>query len=252
MEPTGLTWPVSTGSNYGVTWAQTGFPVYIASPSDPVVLVTCPTAWGWTANPSLHIPIGADGAYPPPPGNDSPIIVIDNNVAWNFWQFVRNSNTTATAQSQGRASVLTDTGFGNISGLGAGISAAGSSELGGLLVQAQTDTGPINHALQMAADNSLLNTSYVSPAIATDGQNIGAPLSEGMLLAIPPGTSMPGGLSPLGQKIFVALQQYGCYITERGGTQTVLRAQQNAYDATIMNAAFVDMQTVLRLLKIVS
>ncbi len=257
---TTISWPASgspaTGGNvyaYDVTWANTGFPVYVATSTDPVVAVTCPASWGWSANPSLHIPIGATGANPTGNGWDTPIIVIDNNVAWNFWRFVRTSNTTATAQSQGRANITTDTGFGALGGNGAGISAAGSSELGGLLVQAQTDTGPITHALQLYVANELLDTSYVAPAISTDGPTPGAPLKEGMLLAIPSGTAMPGGLSPLGQKVFTALQQYGAYITERGGQgASGIRSQQNGYNATVIAALKADLQTVFLMLKIVT
>ncbi len=258
---TTIAWPVAgspaTGGNvyaYDVTWARTGFPVYVNAITDPMVAVTCPATWGWSANPSLRVPVGATGAFPHPPGNDSPIIIIDSatNVAWNFWQFIRTSDTTATAQSQGRANVNTDTGFGDPNGTGAGIAAAGSSELGGLIIQAETDKGVIGHALEMYAANELLNGTFIAPAIATDGPTPGAPLSEGMLLAIPPGP-MPTGLSPLGQIVFRALQNYGAYITERGGQgASGFRAQQNAYDSTIMNALSADAPTLVRLLKVVS
>jgi hypothetical protein len=61
---------------------------------------------------------------------------------------------------------------------------------------------------------------------------------EGQLLAIPPGTPMPSGLAPLGQEVFRALQQYGAYVTENGGSQnTGLRAQYNAYNASSQQQA---------------
>ncbi|OPY96570.1 hypothetical protein A5906_04835 [Bradyrhizobium sacchari] len=190
------------------------------------------------------------------------MIVIDGDIAYNFWRWNWTSNTTATAQAYGEANVVTGTGWGALrtptaennwsSVLGAGVSADGSSELGGLLVKAQTDTGTINHALQLAVDNSLLAPGYVAPAIGTDGYTAGAPLQEGQLLAIAPGTPMPSGLSPLGQEVFRALQQYGAYITERGGGQTALRIQQNAYDATTISALDADVNKLLPMLKLVS
>jgi hypothetical protein len=147
--------------------------------------------------------------------------------------------------------VFTGTGWG-ASGIGAGTSAAGNSGLGGLLVQAQTDTGTINHALAMAIEDPLLKTGYVAPAISADGRNTNGILQEGQLLAIPPGQAMPSGLSSLGQKVFSCLKQYGVYITDNGVDLNCLRAQANAYNSTIMNALNTDLNVVLRLLKIVS
>jgi hypothetical protein len=257
---TSLNWPTSTGYNYGATWANTGFPVYVASSSDPVVQVSVPASWGWPGGTvSVHVPAGATGAAN---GTDAPIIVIDGDTVYNFWRFNRTSDTTATAQSYGEANVVTGTGWGALqtptaannwqSSVGAGVGAAGNSELGGLLVQAQTDTGTIDHALQLAVDGSLLKPGYVAPAIATDGSSSSGMVQEGQLLAIPPGAPMPSGLSPLGQEVFRALQQYGAYVTEMGGTQTVLRAQQNAYNATTINALDTDLNKVLPLLEAVS
>jgi hypothetical protein len=39
-------------------------------------------------------------------------------------------------------------------------------------------------------------------------------------MAIPPTTSMPKGLSAYGQKLFAAMQNYGCFITDTGGANT--------------------------------
>jgi hypothetical protein len=261
---TSINWPTSTGWNYAATDL---FPVYVASSSDPVVQVSVPETYGWPAGTvSVHIPVGATGGggagYGSDPNPDNPIIVIDGDIAYNFWRFSRTSNTTATAQAYGEANVVTGTGWGALrtptaennwsSVLGAGVSADGSSELGGLLIKAQTDTGTIDHALQLAVDNSLLAPGYVAPAIGSDGYTAGAPLQEGQLLAIAPGTPMPSGLSPLGQEVFRALQQYGAYITERGGDQTALRIEQNTYDATTISALNADVSKLLPLLKEVS
>lgn len=251
---TPLNWPTSTGYNYAVTWSHDSPPVYVASSSDPVVQISVPASWGWPGGTvSVHIPAGATGA----PGGvgeqnpDAPIIVIDGDTVYNFWRFDRTSNTTATAQAYGEANVVTGTGWGT-SSQGAGIVAAGASELGGLLVQAQTDTGTIDHALQLAINSSLLKPGYVAPAVGSDGSNPNGSVQEGQLLAIPPGTPMPSGLSPLGQEVFHALQQYGAYVTDNGTDQTALRAQANGYSAATMSALQVDLNSVLPLLEVVS
>src|SRR5438132_521100 len=78
---TSLNWPTSTGWNYGVTWAQTGFPVYVASSSDPVVQVSVPASWGWPGGTvSVHAPVGADGGPGPGSNPDHNIIVIDGSI----------------------------------------------------------------------------------------------------------------------------------------------------------------------------
>ncbi|WP_212338473.1 hypothetical protein [Bradyrhizobium liaoningense] len=243
---TSLNWPTATGWNYDVGWGNV--PVYVASSSDPVVQVSVPASWGWPGGTvSLHVPAGGTGGI----GTDGPVVIVDGDIAYNFWRFNRTSTTTATAVSYAEANVVTGTGWGT-PGLGAGITAAGSSELGGLLVQAQTDTGTINHALQLAVEGSLLKSGYVSPAISTDGSSSSGIMQEGQLLAIAPGTPMPSGLSTLGQEVFRALQQYGAYVIDDGGTQTAIRTQANAYDSATMNALRLDMNLMLPMLKAVS
>jgi hypothetical protein len=186
------------------------------------------------------------------------IVIEPDGTVYNFWQFNRTSATTATAVSYGEANVVTDTGWGKPGGaasapLGAGTTAVGANLLDEVVVQAQTDTGAINHALGLYIGNDMLAPGYVAPAIGDDGTTRRAPLLEGELLAIPPGTPMPSGLSPLGQEVFTALQQYGGYITDRGGSvNSGVRFQQNAYDSTTMNAVSADMSTIFHLLKVVS
>jgi hypothetical protein len=145
--------------------------------------------------------------------------------------------------------VITGMGWGTSSPfLGAGIMAAGSSELAGMLVQAETDTGAINHALQITIYSSLNRPGFTGGAIAGDGPSPGGIVQEGDRLGIPPGTSMPAGLSPLGQKVFLAFQKYGAFDIDTGGA-TNLRAQQNAYDAATVNALRTDMATLMPLLE---
>lgn len=255
-----LAWPASTGWNYSVTWNHASPPIYVASASDPMVSVSCPASWGWPANPSLRIPKGATGGGPSETegaGADLPFLVIDDTgMCWNFWRFRRTSDTTATAEAMGRSHIATGTGWGDPQGapggLGAGITAAGSSQLAGLLVQAHSDAGAIQHAIALALDTTLLAPGYVAPAIGGDGRTSGAPVKEGMLLAIPPTTTKPSNLSPLGGKVYDAFRDYGAFVIDNGTDQTAIRAQANAYDSGVMGALKTDLQTITRLLKIVA
>lgn len=65
-------------------------------------------------------------------------------------------------------------------------------------------------------------------------------------------TKMPSGLSPLGQKVFRALQKYGAYVTDVSGGCTTFGAQQNAYDDPTMTALWHDSGKIIPLLKSVA
>src|SRR6476620_9099123 len=80
---TKLKWPGSTGYNYSVAHDSYSPAAYVASASDPIVQVSHPASWGYPAGTvSIHIPAGADGAA----GTDGEIVIIDGDVAYNFWQ----------------------------------------------------------------------------------------------------------------------------------------------------------------------
>ena len=245
-----LAWPASTGYNYYVNWDAYSPAVHLSQPSDPLVQVAIPANWGWPAgNIPVRVAAGVTGAT----GTDGEIVIIDGTTAHNFWQFKRTSNTTATAQAYGRADVVTDSGWGSKSPfLSAGIVATGSSQLAGLLVQAETDAGEIGHALQIALDSVLQKPGYTGEAIGGDGSSPSGIAQEGQRFAIPPAVSTPTGLSPLGQKVFRAMQTYGVFDIDVAGGTTVLRAQANAYDATTISGLRKDVQVLIPLLQLVN
>jgi hypothetical protein len=244
---TKLNWPTSTGYNYGAAWNSYSPSVYVASASDPVVQVSHPAGWGYPAGTvGVHMPAAATGAA----GTDGELVVIDGDVAYNFWQFNRTSTTTATAASFGAANVVTGDGWGSKSPfVGAGTTAVGASELGGLLVKAETDDGSIDHALQIAIDSKLAMSGFVGNAIAGDGGSSTGIVKEGQLLAIAPNTPMPSGLSTLGQEVFTAMQKYGAYVVDVAGGTTNIRAQANAYDDATITALWHDMGKITPLLQ---
>lgn len=245
-----LNWPAPTGYNYSVSWNAYSPAVYVSSPSDSWVQVSHPAGWGYPAGTvSVRMPAAANGAS----GTDGELLVVDGSTVHNFWQFKRTSATTATASSYGATNILTGSGWGTKSPfLSAGIVAAGSSQMAGLLVQAETDAGEIRHALQLTLDFPLAKTGFVGEAISGDGGSASGIVQEGQRLAIPSGTPMPSGLSPLGQKVFRALQNYGAFpIDVAGGTSNV-RAQANAYDSQTMTSLWHDMGKITPLLQKVS
>lgn len=223
--------PAVEVNNYWVDWDYYAPAVWFSKPSDPLVTVTHPSGWGYPAGTlQIHLPDGITGAK----GGDRSILVVDGTKVYNMWQFNRTSATTATAKAFAQADVLSGTGWGGHRSdgqpLGAGITAAGHSMLAGLLIQAETDSGEIRHALQLSVDGRLNNPGFVGEAIHSDGDANAGIMQQGQRLAIPPDVPMPSGLSPLGQKVFRALQVYGAFDVDTSGGSTVLRAQSNAYD----------------------
>jgi hypothetical protein len=247
---TKLNWPASTGYNYSVNWDHYSPALYVASSSDPLVQVKVPASWGHPGGTiTVRMPTSATGAV----GTDGELLVIDGDKVYNFWQFKRTSATTATAASYAWTDVDDGDGWGTKQPFkAAGITAVGSSMLGGLLVEAETDKGEINHALQLVVDSKLVKSGFTGGAIAGDGGSASGIVREGDHLAIKPGTPMPAGLSELGQKVFRAMQKYGAYVVDVAGGTTVIRAQANAYDSATMNALWKDMDKIIPKLDLVT
>jgi hypothetical protein len=240
-----LHWPA--GARFGIAWSSYSPAIFVASNSDPLVFVSHPAAWGYPAGTQqLQVPREADGAR----GTDGELLVIADGVVHNFWQFKRLDANTATAKSYGAANLTMGTGWGRTNPfLGAGIVAAGSSQLAGLLVQAETDRGEIAHALQLCVEERLAIPGYTGEAISGDGRGIAGIVQEGERLAIPPNSDMPAGLSPLGEKVFRAYQRYGVFVIDVAGGVTNLRAQANAYDRVTMEVLRHDLMKLTPMLQ---
>ncbi|WP_157732921.1 hypothetical protein [Bosea sp. AS-1] len=238
-------WPA--GALFGVAWSSYSPAIHMSSPTDPVILVEHPASWGRPAGVlELRMTADADGA----PGTDGELLVIDGDTVHNFWQFRRLNAGKATAQSYAATDLVTGDGWGRaFPFLGAGIVAAGASQLAGLLVQAETDRGEITHALQIAIDATYAKPGHVGAAINGDGQNPQGLAQEGQRLGIPATVAMPGGLSPLGQKVFRAYQRYGAFVIDIAGGVTNLRAQANAYDEATITALQRDLTRISPLLQ---
>jgi hypothetical protein len=240
-----LNWPA--GARFGVAWEGYSPAVYVSSAADPLVSISHPPTWGHKGGMvRVRIPPAGDGAV----GTDGELLVIDDGIVHNFYQFKRLTATTATAAAYGATNVVTGTGWGRASPvLGAGIVATGSSQLAGLLVQAETDRGEIAHALQVCIEDRLAIPGHSGEAIGGDGQNPQGIVQEGVRLAIPRQSAMPRGLSPLGQQVFRAYQEYGAFVIDVAGGVTNLRAQANAYDVATIKALSKDLPRITPMLQ---
>jgi hypothetical protein len=240
-----LNWPA--GARFGVAWNAYSPAVHVSSAADPFVSVTHPPTWGYKAGVvQVRMPQAANGA----PGSDGELLVIEDRIVHNFWRFTRIDASTATAVAYGATDIAIGTGWGRKSPfLGAGIVATGSSQLAGLLVQAETDRGEIAHALQLCIEERLAMPGHVGEAISGDGKYPAGIAREGERLAIPRSTAMPTGLSPLGEKVFRAYQQYGAFVIDVAGGVTNLRAQANAYDQETIKALQRDLPRITPMLQ---
>jgi hypothetical protein len=90
--------------------------------------------------------------------------------------------------------------------------------LGGLITSGDLVGGDdFRHALAVSLLGSELSAGYVAPAIAGGGGGGNIPI--GARIGIPSGTPMPGGLSPIGVRMWNTLVRYGAYVVdEHGGT----------------------------------
>ena len=241
--------PAATNSNYWVDWDNYSSPVYVGTASDPLISVTHPANWGYPAETvQMRIPAGAVAAT----GTDGTLIVINSTTIFNMWQFRWTGTATAYAEAYGKADAVTSSGWGQASpSLSAGITAVGSSYFAGLLVERETSAGEINHALELSVETTLNAPGWTGEAIWGDGPTPGGILQEGARLAIPKSAAMPAGLSPLGQKVFRALQTYGAYDVDSSGGSTVLRAQTNAYASSTIDALRNDWKVLAPMLRLV-
>jgi hypothetical protein len=144
---------------------------------------------------------------------------------------VTGGGTSWVASSFGISDGLDGPGFSYGLGYTIGTTAIGSPHSGGTILASDIAAGVIPHGLTMAFDYTYLGGGtgtygsthggtpgdQIPPAVSNDDGGSTGPLPEGGLLLIPVSTSMPGGLSAMGQQLWIAAQTYGCYITDQAG-----------------------------------
>jgi hypothetical protein len=242
-----IAWPAATPYNYISGWGSYTPAVYVAADGDPVVQVEHPDSWGTPAGKvPMRIKKGVTGAG----GTDGELLAVDGDVVHNMWQFKRTSDTTATCSAYAKDNVKTGTGWGTKSPfLGAGITAVGGSMLAGLLVEEETKTGEIKHALQLVVDEVLIKPGQTGEAINSDGGAANGIVQEADHLAIPRNVAMPSGMSPLGQACWRAAQEYGAFVIDKAGMCSKVRMQLNAYSQDIANKLTPDLGKIIPALK---
>jgi hypothetical protein len=194
-------------------------PVVRTGPGDPLVNVSVPGSWGWAGGVArVNIPAGIGGAA----GSNGILVVVEGNALYDFYQFTRTGPNSASA-SASAATFQNGPGWGPAQPVPRRRGpAAGSSSLGGLITSGDLFGGDdFRHALAVSLLVSELSSGHVAPAINGGGGTGNVPI--GARLGIPAGTPMPGGLSPIGVRMWNTLVRYGAYVVDQhGGSAPVI------------------------------
>jgi len=219
--PTGASFRTEPGLNQGGAYlnrdAYSG-PVVVSSSSDPLVTMNLAPSWGWPAQTvSFHCPTNQSGAS----GTDGALVVIDGDQVYDFWQFTRQGPNNASCAAWAKSNRRTETGWANNHSFpAAGIHAAGSSLLAGLIRGSELTDPAIGHALAVGIRRNLASSQFVGEAIYSDGG--GGPVPEGTHIAIPRNVPKPAGLNKQVSNLWDALVDYGAFVIDvADGVQSI-------------------------------
>ncbi len=178
---------------------------------------------GYGFNPTIMnvpIPPGVE----PGAGSDGQITFWDpvSGTEYSFWQFGQHANGDYYA-TNGNRYHTTEEYHGRFADASAG-RGAGTSYFAGLVRKWEIDQGRIDHALAFAYDDAA--SDFVFPASKSDGSGVpGVDLPEGARLQLDPTLTEADfnswGLSPMAKTIARALQDYGMYLIDNGGSTKI-------------------------------
>jgi len=198
-----------------------GVPIFRADADTPRVQVTCTMAdWGPCPLEGEPIPIPPEAR--PSSGHDGAMVVIDDSSGrvYDFWQAKRTSSGHWTLSWGTWAALDGDGSGGESGGVAGGATGAGVNVLAGVVRRAEIRAGRIDHALAFASHWSCAGV-FRYPATKTDGQSTSwRCLPEGARLQLDPSIDVAGipGITPGEVAVAKALQTYGAYLRDSGGT----------------------------------
>jgi hypothetical protein len=217
-----------------------GYPVVTATTSDPSYAMTSSL---WSAGPepvTCRVPTTATANT----GSDGHLTVIQpDGTTCDFWVFSRNASGVpqagTVARSCGRVVGANRDAWGTVpcrGSLGNAAVAAGFDLLGGVLRPEEFDgTAPIAHALVLSLPEAIVRNDIAWPASHTDGSCTSATgcVPEGAKIQLDPSIDVDAlSLPAWKKKIAKALQTYGAYVGDRGGSFEV-RAVEKTGDDTV-------------------
>ncbi len=200
-----------------------GMPIWTVPADQPLVPISVQAGCNnFTVSTGTEIPI--------PPGvttmgvDDSPLVIYQPSTGtdWELWKAVQNSDGSWSACWGGKLDTATSDG---VFPSNYGLSASGISYLATTITEADIASGSIDHAI--AVDLPVCDSPEAAPADRTDcGSNPGQP-HEGTWYRFPASLSMPEGLTPFGQMVFKAIQDYGMVVVDQAGA-VMLQAEDTS------------------------
>jgi hypothetical protein len=214
-----------SGASHGFVIAANSwtFPVYAAAPSTPRVTVGLTASWRG-ADFLRGVPMPANALADP--ADDHSLTVVDpaSGCEYDFWGAVRKADGSWSASWANATSISSD----GIYGGGWAARASGFANGAGLIRPEELASGVIPHALAFSFPFTK-SGGPVWPATSSDGHSsVPGAIPEGAHLQLDPRLDLDSlGLTTWQKTIARALQTYGMYLSDGGGTVAVY-AQQSA------------------------
>lgn len=222
----GLT-DASANTNHRLIFTMKSYtvPVYSANPSTRRRNVSMTAEWA--SRPFLkRVPIPAKAR--PDPSSDGHLAIVDRvgGCEYDFWQAKRRANGAWTA---GWANVIPLGGRG-IFPRGHGARASGFALLAGLIFPQELRSGHVDHALAMSYPKTRAGGPK-RPASSSDGRSEGpGAIPEGARLQLDPRLDLSKLSLPRYELVIArALQIYGAFIVDTGGTISLFAVNPQSY-----------------------
>ncbi len=246
--------PEFEGDNGWVNYDKYSIPVFrVVRKGGVLVTITAEASWD---APARSFRFRIDSPLKPAEGTDKHVHILDDvgGFGYDFW-LVEPTQNGFSAKAYGIASLNGPGAGARIDGKAktAGVRAAGSSTLAGLLTYRDFQGATIDHTLAAANSGAEFAPVAVPPAIAFDNS---APkvyqgrLPMGSRFAIPRDAVRPEGLSIQGNKVFTALQEYGLYLVDGADSGLLIYAESRQNDSEDVEDIRRDLPRLVPLLRL--
>jgi hypothetical protein len=221
VDPTSATWINALYNNSSVNsiyvnqtaWSTT---VYHATSTTPTIPI-------YVSNLNKHIDLPYQSGWSTSPDSDAHMVVIDDSSGCEY-EFEALNLTNRWANSVGVFHVTTGTGA---HAPDAGVTGAQTSLLAGLITPQDVASGAINHALRIGTP--INSSQFRAPATSSDGGVAGG-IPEGSLIRLDPTLDLSQyGLTGFQLMMARALQKYGAYDGDNGGSLAVSAQVNGSY-----------------------
>jgi hypothetical protein len=188
---------------------------------------TTPTIPIYVSNLNKHIALPYQAGWLTSPDSDAHMAVIDDSTGCEY-EFEMLDLVNARANSVAVFHVTSGSGA---HAPDAGVTGSQTSLLGGLITPQDVASGAINHALRIGTP--INSAQFRLPATSSDGRLTGG-IPEGALIRLDPTLNLSTyGLTPFQLMLAKALQKFGAYDGDNGGSLAVSAQVNGAYSQPI-------------------